>query len=173
MLQVAATRPPGEGHPLSPLGFDLFLPARAAVKSATVYLTDNDWIITSMSRTTAGVWVANFLVHRLANDCPDEELGEGVLQSLEASETGVPHPTNWPDFHRRYVASLGVPSYSKFVAKCRSLSVKLGGGTVTLTPYRNRGLRHGFEPLSNKIEIQPIEPQPLGRAVRECSRRCR
>jgi hypothetical protein len=143
------------------------------MKHVAMYLTDAEWVLTSMSRTTAGVWVANLVIHRLAHNCSDEDLGGALLAALEASALDVPHPASWPEFHRKYRASLGVVSYERFLARCRLLNVHLVNDTVLLAPHRNRGPQRGFEPLAEKKTLPVPDAPALGQAVREWSERCR
>jgi hypothetical protein len=126
-----------------------------------------------MSRTTAGVWIANFVIHRLANTSPDDELGQAVLQALEASATEVPHPANWAEHHRKYRQSLGVVNYDRFLAGCRLLAAHQVSSVLVLTPHRNRGASHGFEPLANKLTVQVADAPALGEAVRRWSEHCK
>jgi hypothetical protein len=143
------------------------------MKHTAMYRTGSEWVLTSMSRTTAGVWVANFVIHRLAGNCADEELGTAALQSLEASALDVPHPASWPLYHRQYRQSLGVVNYDRFLAGCRLLAAHLVESVVVLTPHRNRGGNSGFEPLANKLTLPAADATSLGEAIRRWAERCR
>jgi hypothetical protein len=143
------------------------------MKHVSVYRTGSEWVLTSMSQTTAGVWVGNFVVHRLVGTCSDDELGAALLESLEASATGVPHPASLPEFNRKYRASLGVVSFERFVAGSRLVNVHLVNGVALLTPHRNRGWQAGFEPLADKRTVPGLEAAVLGQALREWAERCR
>ncbi len=142
------------------------------MKQTAMYLTDREWVLTSLSRTTAGVWVANFVIHRVAGDCPDEELGAAALGSLEASALDVPHPASWPEHHRRYRQSLGVVNYDRFLAGCRLVAAHLVSSVVVLTPHRNRGAERGFEPLANKLTVPAADAPTLGKAIRRWAGHC-
>jgi hypothetical protein len=142
------------------------------MKHTAMYRTDSEWVLTSMSRTTAGVWIANFVIHRVAGNGGDEELGSAALQSLEASALDVPHPASWPEHHRRYRQSLGVVNYDRFIAGCRLLAAHLVNSVVVLTPHRNRGAKSGFEPLANKLTVQPADAATLGEAIRRWTEKC-
>jgi hypothetical protein len=142
------------------------------MQHAAMYLTQSEWVLTSMSRTRAGVWVANFVIHRLAAACPDEELGAALCESLGASQTEVEHPASWPLYHREFREKLGVLSFERFISRSRMLAVHSVAETVVLTPHRNRGHRHGYEPLAAKLTVQAADAQALGQAVRQCADRC-
>jgi hypothetical protein len=142
------------------------------MKQASVYLTASEWVLTSMSRTNAGVWIANFVIHRLAAPCPDPELGGALLESLAASTMDAAHPASWPLYHREFREKLGVLSFERFVDRSRMLAVHGIEEIILITPHRNRGHRHGFEPLANKLTVQAADADALGRAVRECAERC-
>jgi hypothetical protein len=143
------------------------------MKQTAMYLTGSEWVLTSMSRTTAGVWVANFVIHRLASTSTDDELGNAVLQSLEASAVDVPHPASWPEHHRRYRQSLGVVNYDRFIGGVRFLAAHLVNRVLVLTPHRNRGADRGFEPLANKLTVQVVDAPTLGEAVRRWAEHCK
>jgi hypothetical protein len=143
-----------------------------AVKTTSVYLTGSEWVLTSMSRTTAGVWVANLTIHRLIHTCGDGELGGAVLQSLEASVLDLPHPASLPEHNRKYRQSLGVVSYDRFIAGSRLLAAHRLGDAVVLTPHRNRGPERGFEPLANKLTVPAADALVLGEAVRRWAGQC-
>jgi hypothetical protein len=142
------------------------------MKHTAIYRTGSEWVLTSMSRTTAGVWVANFVIHRLIANCTGEELGDAALQSLEASALDVPHPANWPEHHRRYRQSLGVVNYDRFLAGCRMLAAHRVEAVVVLTPHRNRGANRGFEPLADKLTVPAADAATLGEAILRCAERC-
>jgi hypothetical protein len=142
------------------------------MKQVSLYLTEAEWVLTSMSRTTMGVWVANLVIHRLAAACADVELGAALLESLEASALGIAHPASLPAHHRELREKLGVMSLERFLDRSRMLAVHRSGEAILMTPHRNRGHRHGFEPLANKLTVQPGDAGALGEAVRQCADRC-
>jgi hypothetical protein len=137
-----------------------------------MYLTDSEWVLTSMSRTTAGVWIANFAIHRVASAGTDDELGQAALQSLEASATDVPHPASWPEHHRKYRQSLGVFNYDRFLNGSRLLAAHQVNKVLVLTPHRNRGAKHGFQPLANKLTVEIVDAPALGEAIRRWVEHC-
>lgn len=81
------------------------------------YHSAAEWVGTSQSQTTTGVWIANRSVERLPSDCTDGDLGAMVLRLLDDSEAGVSHPTDWRQFHEEYKERLGVKDYWRFVKK--------------------------------------------------------
>jgi hypothetical protein len=142
------------------------------MKQASMYLTETEWVLTSMSRTTAGVWIANLVIHRLAAACTSEDLGGALLDSLEASALGIAHPASLPAHHRELREKLGVLSLERFYDRSRLLAVRHSGEAILLTPHRNRGHRHGFEPLAEKVTVQRADAGALGEAARQCAERC-
>ncbi len=142
------------------------------MQHTSLYLIADGWVLTSMSRTRAGVWVANLVVHRLDTDCADADLGSAVLESLEASELDVPHPESLPMHHRQLRDKLGVMSYESFLARAGLLAVHRRQSAVILTAHRNRGTQFGFEPLPGKLTLQAPQPLDLGEAVRRTASQC-
>jgi hypothetical protein len=141
------------------------------MKHAAVYQNGSQWVLTSMSRTRAGVWIANLVVHRLATDCADDELGTTLLASLEASQLNVPHPESLPLFHRQLRQNLGLPSFDLFMATARLVHAELSESALILTPHRNRGLRAGFQPLP-KQTLALGEALAMGEAIRQMIALC-
>jgi hypothetical protein len=135
-------------------------------------MTGSEWVIASMSQTTAGVWVANLVVHRLPENCDVWQLGATVIESLEASQTGVTHPTDWKDFQQKYTASLSIKSINRFEQASRLISVELDDRKIVLIPNKHLGSRKGFEPLTNTIDIDGVDPALIGDAIRQCLGRC-
>lgn len=133
---------------------------------ANVFVTADGWLVVSMSQTTYGVWAANFGVIRLPSACTDEQLGDAVLEMLAQSQTRMPHPSDWSEFNRRYLDSLGVKNLNKFEADSKLISVESDGSRLTLTPNRHRGRQHGYEPLKSKIVVTDVNAAAVGRAVR-------
>lgn len=143
------------------------------MQMANIYLwQDREWVITSMSQTTFGVWIANSAVQRRPKECADTDLGEAILGSLNESQTGVPHPTDWKALRLSYVKNLGIKSVDKFELKCRLVGVLRRGALITLTPNKNGGARSGFTPLTPSIRVESPNPDALGKSVRACVERC-
>lgn len=131
-----------------------------------VFLTADAWLVVSMSQTTYGVWAANFRVIRLPADCTDENLGDAVLEMLAQSQQRMPHPTDWADFNRRYLDSLGVKNLNTFESASKLISVESDGSRLTLTPNRHRGRQQGYEPLKTKTSVTDLTATVVGQSVR-------
>lgn len=141
------------------------------MKHTALYRTATERVLASMSRTDAGVWVANLVLHRLHGDCTDEELGKALVDSLEASRLDMPHPTSMPGHQRQLRDLLGVMMLERFFASARLVNVHLLETAVVLTPHRNRGVKHGHEPLA-KMTLTDLTPRELGAAARAGEGRC-
>ncbi len=142
-----------------------------------IYLrNDQQWILSSLSRTTAGVWVANGVVHRLPRDCSLEELGAALLASLAASQEGVPHPTNWAAFRREYQEALGAYNMARFEAESKLVTLSQvplqEGAAFKLTPTRYDSSKKGYDPLKSTTKDGPLTPAELGQALLDCVARC-
>jgi hypothetical protein len=139
-----------------------------AMRHVSVYLTNEEWIVAGMSRTTAGVWIANLTLERLARHCPEEDLGERIVGVMETSEVGVAHPASWPEFHRQFMARLNVQSLLVFEKNSQLLKITQTGELYILTPHQYRLAKSAYEPLAGKIELLKADARALGEAVRQC-----
>jgi hypothetical protein len=125
-------------------------------QKCSVYLLAGDYIIIPASETSAGMWIAEAPVLRVAGSSTSAALGEAVLEALQRSQTGVPHPTDWPAANREMKTALNAVKVSSFMRLHRqasSVAVDADEGVVTLTPLRNGGYKgpdRGFSGLPSK-----------------------
>jgi hypothetical protein len=124
------------------------------MKSATAYKKGNALYLHSSSKTTAGVWIATPPFVKVEMDSTASAKGEAVIQALNASEEGVPHPTNWNGRIDPLLDLAGVKTWATFMKNAVCVDVESDGEQLKLIPMRNLGPKDGFEPvLENTVAL--------------------
>lgn len=144
------------------------------MQAAGVYRKDDAYYISSSSKTTVGVWIATVPFLKVeANSTPSTK-GEAVLQALDASHHGVPHPINWTELGCPLLKLAGVRSWAAFMKRAKCLDVEADGEKLRLVPYRNLGPKEGFEPILDRaVELSlPSSPDRIGLALEEAMGLC-
>lgn len=141
------------------------------MQQVSVYLTSDEWVLASLSRTVQGVWVANLRIGRLARSSSDDALGEQIRSSLGESQLGVSHPHNWTEFHRQFGAALGVANLRRFEREHPMISVRFDRIQLILTPQRYMEPKGGYDPLPGRVCLDDLTPPKVGEALRLCSTR--
>jgi hypothetical protein len=137
------------------------------MKSTIAYKKGDVYYIHSSSKTTAGVWIATAPFIKIDINSEPSTKGEAVLQSLNASQNAVPHPTNWVGIISPLLELAGVKSWATFMRHAKCLNVEADGERLRLIPNRNLGSKEGFEPFPEKaVELSfPPSPDQTGLAL--------
>lgn len=128
-----------------------------------------EWLlVTAMSRTVDGFWVACPPYLRLdRRTATPEEVGAAVETALEGSRDMVATP-DWsgPSPLQPLFELAKVRSWSTFVRGARLVGVEQEGEAVRVTPQRNEGAREGFSELELLVRVMARgEAGDLGRQV--------
>lgn len=115
------------------------------MRSAKVYRRNGVWIFHTDCKTTAGVWVA--AAPFLRSDGDPAELGECLVQVLNSSVEGIPHPTQWSNLFNPVLELAGVKSWNAFVKGAMLVGIESDTNDITLTPHRTLSPKEGFEPI--------------------------
>lgn len=135
------------------------------MQSANVYKFRDRVIVCSLSKTTAGVWIVHGTVTVVAASDPTG-LGGLVLDALDGSISGIPHPKVWTGLFDPVLRMAGVKTYSAFMKLASLVDVRRSESTVVLIPMRNQGSKEGFFPNENaKHSLENPAPNALGQAV--------
>jgi hypothetical protein len=131
------------------------------LKTATAYLRKGRVILGPMSVTTAGVGIN---VEPFSNVGTEDivELGKRVLQSLEASRQGVPHPRQdqWKGLLEPMLNAAGVKSWGAFAKTAKQVDIQFDTNRVSFYPRKNLGPRHGFGSLPTE-KVRTCDPTDI------------
>jgi hypothetical protein len=144
------------------------------MKAATVYRRSSALLLHSSSKTTAGLWIATAPFLRVESGSAQAAKGEAALAVLNASQEGVPHPTNWSGLVAPLLELAGVKSWATFMKGAACLNLEVEGEQLKVIPNRNLGPKEGFEPVpENAVELPfPSSPGQIGAALEEALARC-
>lgn len=131
-----------------PLTSRLSGPEESIMKMATAYERKNNIFLHADSKTATGLWVAAppYLKVSSQDDC--SRLGEAVLEVLNASREGIPHPSSWDGLFDPMLSLAGVDSWRAFAEGANCIAIELEDHRLTFVPYRNLGAKNGFEPIT-------------------------
>jgi hypothetical protein len=144
-------------------------------KSASVYNRTGFLYFLSSSQTTVDVWIENDSIIKLDEAAPENEKGEAILRSLSESIQGIPHPTTWPnEDDNPFWKVAGASSWTTFVKGTLSVDIELENDRLTFSPYKNKGAKEGFIPLTAKnISLHcDASPNEIGTALNEAFALC-
>lgn len=145
------------------------------MKAATVYQNGSVVCFHSSSKTTAGLWIATPPFLRVEPGSAVAAKGEAVLEVLNASREGVPHPTSWGGLIAPLLELAGVKSWAAFMKNAACLNLEVLGERLKVIPNRNLGPKEGFEPVpGDAVEIPfPSSPGEIGGVLEVALTRCR
>lgn len=144
------------------------------MKRVSVYCRNNGWYISSMSQTTAGVWIGTPPHLKILSD-DSADLGSAVVTALEASRQSVAHPIKWDKTLFDPMLSLaGVASWKEFVTSAARVAVAVDQEMIAIEPFENSGPNDGYTPLPHKNLQLPMDstPEAIGEAVKQAIRLC-
>jgi len=134
------------------------------IRRAAVYRRDNRVVLCPESETTAGVWIPASPVVVGAPEPGD--LGRQLIHALEASKSGVGHPSVWTGLFDPVLQAAGVPSRAAFMQSAVRVGVSWNATGVELTPCRNLGTKEGFDEIASKAMLLPtFTHEQLGAAL--------
>ncbi|HEV7651438.1 MAG TPA: hypothetical protein VGP26_25075 [Actinophytocola sp.] len=133
---------------------------------ASVDLRQDEYIVSTYSKTAKGLWVLDGTPTRLPQGSAADELGMAVLEALARARAGLDDPTRDSEPARPLLDLLGLPDFATYAKGTRSVEVYRDGETVEVTPKRNTGGRAGFTPIDDGMETFAYDsPKQLGAAV--------
>ena len=141
---------------------------------ATAYLRANRIFLCPMSLTDQGVGIANEPVLVAGPEDSDESNGDVVMQALEHSRQGVPHPTDWRGLVKPLMLASGTKSWNDFAKTAICCEIVEEGENVVLIPTRPDDKNRSFQRVSD-LAISLCRPShhELGKALGDCFQRAR
>src|SRR5262245_45444450 len=146
-------------------------------RSASVYLRSHDFLVEAVSITTAGVGIRWGSVHVLPRSAAVSELGDAVLDALQASTQGVPHPDDWKAVLRPFLEAARARSWHAVQRRAKLCCVQSDETGIRITPTRNGGTRgpeRGYHALTQDAIVLPSAStaDEIGRAVLSAEKSC-
>ncbi len=88
------------------------------MKSIGIYKRKKQYIFSVRSETTTGLFIAIGVNKIIGVDETNEKIGEIILELLEYSETGIPHPNDWSEYNEKvskpFLKMLGARNWNEF-----------------------------------------------------------
>jgi hypothetical protein len=124
------------------------------MKSAAVYKRQGSYYTLSSSESKTGGWIDSPPYIALPATTAPEAVGTAALKALAASRTAVPHPTDWDAVVAPLLELAGASSWPEFMEGASHVGLEENHGRIMVTPYRNRGPKNGFVPMTEKtVEV--------------------
>lgn len=130
------------------------------MKAATAYKRGNILYLHSSSKTTAGVWIATPPFATVLTDTTVLAKGEAILEAINASQDGVPHPTSWNGLINPLLELAGVRTWATFMKSAVCVGIEFDDGRLKLIPNRNLGPKDGFEPVLPSMVVLSGQASP-------------
>jgi hypothetical protein len=79
------------------------------------------------------------------------------MEVIQASQSGIPHPTDWDAVEYPLPELAGVKSWATFMRAASCVSVTADGGKLLFMPNRNSGPKEGYMALPEKTLEYPLD----------------
>jgi len=145
------------------------------MEMASIYQRDGKWYVQSTSRTITGLWIATPPVVQVEARESRERKGEAVLQALNASQHGIPTPSDGNSVAVPLLTAAKVRSWSEFMKKARSVHVEREGERLKVMPYRKTDYTGAQQGIPDEAVELPVSApaEEVGAAVEEALSRCK
>lgn len=143
-------------------------------RMASVYLRKQTIVFCAASFTTDGVGIESGPAFLAEADSPATVLGELTLKALNASKTGVPHPTDWSTLPHVVASAFGLKSDRAVMSgKPRYCCISQTDDIITAIPSKLSEDGGGFDHLPDSKLTLPANSSPgaIGEAIMEALRR--
>ncbi|MDK3155100.1 hypothetical protein QPK87_00665 [Kamptonema cortianum] len=101
---------------------------------------------------------------KLSRNTTSQSLGEAVLNTLQFSQTKIPHPNNLQFITEELLNFTGFKSWRTFSKKASSISVVFNEVDVEITP-ETPDSRGNFEPLSDRAVKCIPQAEEVGKLI--------
>ncbi len=144
---------------------------------ASVYVRQDDYIIQTQSRTTAGIWIGCEPVQTLSRDVEAKTLGAAIRQSLAASQDSVAHPTDWNALLQPLLICAKIKSWNALQKSAKMCGVEKSNVELRIVPSRNGGTsgsEKGYHSLPEKTIVIAADcsAEQLGSALSQALELC-
>lgn len=124
--------------------------------------------MSSYTQTPPGFWKMNGHFVRVPTDADVQDLGQALLDALDASNRITLREVDGADnSFAPVLAALGLKTYAQYMRAATSVSVDVrDDDTLRITPMRNGGAREGFVEMTAEVSVLlDRSAESLGSAV--------
>lgn len=138
------------------------------MKRASIYNKNGKMFAHSLSMTTSGVWILSDPCFMFDQNDTVENIGECVLNTLNGSKEGIPHPISWKGNFDPILKLARESTWESFSKGAQLYDVGYDGEIISFTPYANLGKKEGFEAKMNEtISKKRLSATMIGETVRQ------
>ncbi len=131
------------------------------MKMCGIYFRDRTIYLFCQSETVFGVWIACEPMLKISRNITHSLLGEAVINTLDFSQSRIPHPDNLQPTDMEFLKFIGFKRWRAFARKAFCISVTFDGTDVEVTPYAP-DRRGNFFPLLDKAVKCALKPEEVG-----------
>lgn len=143
-------------------------------KGAGAYHRNHCYLFCSMCMTTKGFWIFSEPCLKLPQDAASKDLGDAILDVLNASKSDVPVPDRVDSLFEPLGKLAGVRTWRKFMTNSRYIVLEKTQLLYSFTPSENRGARGFFHLPKLRIELPAnSSAENLGHALVEALVHCK
>ena len=135
------------------------------MKSCEVYLVRDVTLSVCTSTTVAGFQVVTQPMFKNKADEGVEALTKSILQAIEASQTGLPIPTETKSILKPLIDLAGYSSWKKFAAEAVVCSVLQLPNKIQVIPYASDNKGNFLEQNLDAIDVQSSNSSDIGGIV--------
>jgi hypothetical protein len=124
------------------------------LKRANVIIkkAENKYIINPTNTIKGGGGIATE-PYLIKFDLSNNQLLEKILYVLDLSTEDVTRPTDWKEFHKEYLKSMGVKTMKALHDGTINLSVYIKDDIINFLPMENKGSKEGFSGFKEDLTI--------------------
>jgi hypothetical protein len=140
-----------------------------------VYRRQGKLTMSALSKTVAGFWIQAGPFLSVPENAGEEEVVHALMTALEGSKSGVDGPTDWKEFQKRFLKSVGVKSMRDLHVDTTSCGVEKEGNQLKFTPSQNLGPKEGFAPLPSVPDLlaDATNPHEVYARLKEILDKCK
>jgi hypothetical protein len=137
-------------------------------KACEVYFRRDGIYVVSSSETTKGYWIASAPMSKFAPAVSPSELGNAVIEALQASCRGVPIPKDHNEVMKKILKFVGYRSWKAFTDGARCVSIEYADNEVTIIPTFNVEDSGGaFNFMPGKAIKSELRAETIGKVLFE------
>ncbi|QDT38170.1 hypothetical protein [Stratiformator vulcanicus] len=136
------------------------------LKMVGVYLLKEKILCCPLNQATTKLWFGSDNIKQLPTECDSRTLGQQIIDALNESHQGMPHPTDFSSITKPLLEAAGVRSAGMLHRKSTFLSVEYDGSQFVVEPHvPNPDGGVVPDPDAKSVFDSSIDPEVLGREI--------